>query len=475
MAWNEQDNKTSEGGVGRARAWLRGGPWRALRSRDFRLLWLGQLVSVTGSQMRIVAIAWQVYLVKQDPLQLGILGLTQAVALIIFSLVAGVVADAFDRRQLLIVVNATLACGSLTLALATQFHVISLPLIYAVAFLMAAVSAFDYPARQALIPSLVTAAELPDALAINSLVFNLASIVGPTLGGLAIAIAGVTGAYGADASSFLVVTAALVAMRGVKVRGTGAKRGNPVSAWLDGFAYLRGRPVLLGLMALDFCAMFFGSPQALLPIYARDIFHGGPAALGILSSAGAVGAVAGVFFVARLRGIRRQGLGVLLGVAAWGLCIVLFGLTNGPLWPGQPWQTLSWQGPFWLAFVFLAGAGASDLVSMVLRNVILQLSTPDEMRGRVSATNAIFIIGGPSLGQFESGVVARFLTPQLSALTGGLACLAATGLIAWRVPAVRRYHAGMYGAPNGAQPAPVLDEAIADPAVSAAAELTSAE
>lgn len=461
--------------MGRVRAWLRGGPWRALRSRDFRLLWSGQLVSVTGSQMRIVAIAWQVYIVSRDPLQLGILGLTQAVALIIFSLVAGVLADALDRRRLLIVVQATLACGSLALALTTAFQAISLPLIYLIAFLMAATSAFDYPARQALIPSLVTADELPDALAINSLIFNLASIVGPTLGGFAIAALGVAGTYGADAASFMAVIAALIAMRPTRAPVTSPRRPNPVVAWLDGLAYLRARPVLLGLMALDFCAMFFGSPQALLPIYASDILHVGPEGLGILSSAGAVGAVAGVFFTARLRGIRRQGLGVLLGVTCWGASIVLFGLTNGPLWPTAPWRTFSWQGPFWLAFVFLAGAGASDLVSMVLRNVIVQLATPDEMRGRVSATNAIFIIGGPSLGQFESGVVARFLTPQLSALTGGLACLAATGFIALRVPGVRRYHAGMYAMHPDDRTELDLTSGMAGHSTSAATELTPAE
>ena len=454
----------------RARAWLRAGPWQALEYGDFRLLWLGQLVSVTGTQMRVVAIAWQVYLISHDPLQLGILGLSQALALMVFSLVAGVLADALDRRRLLIMVQAIQAFGSLVLAITTQFGVVSLPLIYTIAFLMAAVSAFDYPARQALIPSLVPAAVLPDALAINSLLFNIASIVGPTVGGIAIAVVGVAGTYGADVASFLAVIAALVAMRSAVAPGWRQQRPNPVAAWLDGFAYLRARPVLLGLMGLDFCAMFFGSPQALLPIYATDILHVGPQGLGILSSAGSVGAVAGVFFAGRLRSIRRQGLGVLLGVTAWGLCIVLFGLTNGPLWPAQPWRGLALQGPFWLAFLFLAGAGAADLVSMVLRNVIVQLSTPDEMRGRVSATNAIFIIGGPSLGQFESGVVARFLTPQLSALTGGLACLVATGFIALGIPGVRRYHAGMYAsAPSGAK------ADIADAASEAAAELTPAD
>jgi MFS family permease len=152
-----------------------------------------------------------------------------------------------------------------------------------------------------------------------------------------------------------------------------------------------------------------------------------------------VGAVVGALFSGRLAGIRRKGLGVLLGVTVWGACIVLFGLANGPLLPYAPWVHLGWQGPFWLSLAALAGAGAGDLVSMVLRNTILQLSTPDELRGRVGATNSIFIIGGPTLGQFESGVVASALSPQLSVLTGGLACLFATGAIALLVPKLRRF------------------------------------
>jgi MFS family permease len=441
--------------------WMRDGPWATLRHRDYRLLWFGQLVSVTGSQMRIVAVAWQVYLISHNALDLGIIGLTQAIALIACSLIAGVAADAFDRRRLLMVVQALLACGSLALALTTFTGTASLPLIYAVTFLTAAVSAFDYPARQALIPALVPAAEMPDALSLNALLFNLASIAGPSLGGLAIATIGVGGAYTVDVVSYLAVLLALVAMR--PTLPPAEKRVRPdVKSLLDGFAYLRAHPVLLGLMALDFCAMFFGSPQALLPIYARDILHVGPQGLGALVSAGAVGAVVVVIFAGRLRHIRLQGRGVLLAVGAWALCIIAFGLTNGPLWPGAFWHRWSWQGPFALAFILLAGAGASDLVSMVLRNTIVQLSTPDHIRGRVGATNAMFIIGGPSLGQFESGVVATALTPQLSALTGGLACLLATGVIALLVPDVRRYRAlpppGDGGAPPGEQDALVAPD-----------------
>jgi hypothetical protein len=269
--------------------------------------------------------------------------------------------------------------------------------------------------------------------------------------GLAIATIGLGGTYIADAVSFAAVVASLAVMSPIAAPAMRRVRAD-FRAWRDGFTYLRSRPVLLGLMALDFCAMFFGSPQALLPIYAKDILRVGAEGLGVLQSATAVGAVCGVFFTAQLRRIRRQGLGVLLGVTAWGSCIVLFGLTNGPLSRSGPWRQLAVQGPFWMAFLLLAGAGASDLVSMVLRNVIVQLSTPDAIRGRVSATNAIFIIGGPSLGQFESGIVASWLTPQLSVLTGGAACLLATGVIALFVPGVRRYRAGTYVADAGRDP-----------------------
>jgi MFS family permease len=414
------------------------GPWGALRYRDFRLLWLGQIVSVTGSQMRVVAVGWQVYLISHSALMLGILGLGQAFALMSSSLVAGVVADAFDRRRLLIVVQSVLATGSLVLAASTALGLASLPLIYVTTMLAGAASAFDFPTRQALVASLVPREDLPRALALNAVLFNVAGIAGPVAGGFAIGALGIPGTYGLDVVSFLAVIAALAAMR----PHASPRHQRPrvsLSAWVEGFAYLRARPVLISLMALDFCANFFGSPQALLPIYARDILHVGSRGLGALIAAGALGAVLGAFCSGWLARIRRKGLGVLLGVSAWGGCIVLFGLANGPLLPHAPWTDYAWQGPFWLSLAALAGAGAGDLVSMVLRNTILQLSTPDELRGRVGATNSIFIIGGPTLGQFESGIVASALSPQMSVLTGGLACLATTGVIALLLPALRRF------------------------------------
>lgn len=422
----------------RLRAWAREGPWTTLRYRDYRLLWCGQLVSVTGSQMRVVAVAWQVYLISHSAVLLGVVGLAQGLAMMAFSLVAGVIADAHDRRTVLVVVNVMLACGSALLALTTITDSISLPVIYAVVFLMSAVSAFDFPARQALIPTLVTREDLPSALSLNTLLFNLATIVGPSLGGLAIGVIGVGGTYIADMVSFVGVVSALLAMRPLAAPVEGRPRAG-FAALLEGFSYLRARRFLLGIMALDFCAMFFGSPAGILPIFARDILHVGPFGYGLLLSAGAVGAVIAVAFSGWLRHIRRQGLGVLLAVTVWGTCIVAFGLTNGPLWHGAFWRQTSWQGPFWLAFALLAGAGAGDLISTVLRGTIVQLSTPDHMRGRVSATNAMFIIGGPALGQFESGVVAGVLSPQLSVLTGGLACLMATGIIALSIPGVRHF------------------------------------
>jgi MFS family permease len=390
--------------------------------------------------MRVVAVGWQVYDISHSALMLGFLGLGQAFALMTSSLVAGVVADAFDRRKLLIVVQSVLASGSLLLAVSTHYGWASLPLIYVTTILTGAASAFDFPTRQALVASLVPREDLPRALGLNAVLFNVAGIAGPVAGGFAIGALGIAGTYGADVVSFLVVIAALLAMRPQPAHQPERERPRvSLGAWLEGFAYLRARPVLLSLMALDFCATFFGSPQALLPIYARDILHVGSRGLGALIGAGAVGAVLGALFSGWLGGIRRKGVGVLLGVSAWGGCIVLFGLANGPLLPYAPWTHFAWQGPFWLALAALAGAGAGDLVSMVLRNTILQLTTPDELRGRVGATNSIFIIGGPTLGQFESGVVASALSPQMSVLTGGLACLLATGMIALLVPELRHF------------------------------------
>ncbi len=399
------------------------GPWGALAHRDFRLLWSGLLISQAGSQMRVVAIAWQVFLLSGSAFQIGALGLFQAIPTMAFSLVGGVIADAFDRRKLLLFTEVTLALCSSALALLTIFHLITVPIIYAIAFVSAAVGSFDFPTRQSLIPRLVPSQQLTNAYSLNTLMFNLAIIVGPTLGGLAIAGLGVAGTYWFDVGSFGCVVVALVLMR-VDGRPGEGRTAPGLQSLAEGIRFLGRHPVILSLMLIDFCAMFFGSTRSLLPIYAANIYHVGPQGLGVLLAAGGVGAVAAAFLSGPIGRLRRQGLGVLGAIAAYGGCIALFGLAT-------------WS--FALGLVFLAAAGAADMISTVLRNTIAQLGTPDEFRGRVSSVYAVFSIGGPMLGQFEAGTLANFSTAPLAALIGGLVVIGGTGLFAVLVPSIRRF------------------------------------
>ncbi|GAC1564703.1 MAG: MFS transporter [Ktedonobacteraceae bacterium] len=398
------------------------GPWKVLRNRNYSLLFWGQLISAAGTQMQVVAVAWQVLLLTHNPIALGLIGLVQAIPRLVFSLVGGVFADTFDRRKLLLIIEVTLAATSALLALCTIFHVINMLIIYSVVLISASVSAFEFPTRQAIIPSLVKREEMVNALSLSSVMMQFASIVGPMAGGFAIAWLGVANTYWFDVVSYFVVIGSLLIMMVPRIPiEKRAQRGT--AALAEGMKFLRAHPVILAVLSLDFCATFFGSPRALLPIYASEILHIGPQGLGILQAATPIGAVALAPFTGLIGRITRQGLGVALAVIVWGLCIVAFGLFPSPLL---------------LGVLFLAGAGAADMVSMVLRGLVVQLSTPDELRGRMSAVNAMFVIGGPMLGQFESGLVAGIFSPALSVVSGGAACIVATLLILALVPGLAR-------------------------------------
>jgi MFS family permease len=399
------------------------GPWSALAYRDFRLLWSGLLISQAGTQMRIVAVAWQVFLLSGSALQIGALGLFQAIPTMVFSLVGGVIADAVDRRKLLLFTEVTLAICSVALALLTIFHLITVPIIYGIAFVSSAVGSFDYPTRQALISKIVPHRQLTNAYSLNILMFNLAIIVGPTLGGLAIAGLGVAGTYWFDVGSFGCVIIALLLMR-VDGRPGEGRAAPGLQSLVEGMQFLRRHPVILSVMLLDFCTMFFGSTRSLLPIYAANIYHVGPQGLGLLLAATGVGAVLAAFLTGPVARVRRQGLGILIAIVAYGGCVLLFGLS-------------SWS--FALGLFFLAAAGAADMISTVLRSAIVQLGTPDDFRGRVSSVNAVFAIGGPMLGQFEAGALANVSTAPIAAAIGGLVVIAGAGFFSILVPGIRRF------------------------------------
>ncbi len=401
----------------------------ALRSRNFRLIWIGLLLSFTGSFMQNAALLWHVSLLAAPDdraIALGLVGLSKVVPIVVFSLVSGVVADAWNRRRLMIATQTSGAIVALGLAVVAFRGVSVIWPIYLLAATGAAVSAFDLPARQALLPTLVPREHLPNAISLNAIMAQFASVVGPSIGGLLIAAYSVAWAYVANAVSFGFVVVALLMMRDVR-EGTdsaGAAR-EPASlrSAFEGVRFVFRSSLIRSTMLLDFVATFFASATALLPIFAQDILNVGPTGFGWLYAAPAVGSVlASVAMVPLTERIQRRGRTLLWAVAGHGAATVVFGASR----------------MFWLTFVCLALTGATDTVSTVIRSVVRQLETPERLLGRMSGVNMVFFMGGPQLGELEAGLVAHGFGAPFSVVSGGLACVAVTGWIAARTPALRR-------------------------------------
>ena len=400
-------------------------PLRA--SREFRLLWFGEVVSHTGRHITVVALPFQVYQLTRSPLAVGIIGLVQIVPLIGFSLVGGAIADTVDRRKLLIWTQVGLTATSLLLVGGAIAGDPPLWFVYLAAGLIAALSALDSPARSAAIPNLVARKDLPSAIALNQVLFQLSDIVGPAVGGLILARLGLAWAYGIDAVSFFAAIAAMLAMRPMpRQRQEGASRG--FGAIREGFAYLKGRRVLQSTFVIDLNAMVFGMPRAVFPPLALDVLRVGPQGLGLLYAAPAAGALLGALLTGWVRHIRHQGRAVIWAVIVWGAAIVAFGLSA--------------TRAFWLGLAFLAVAGAADVISAIFRSTILQGTVPDSLRGRLSAIHIMVVTGGPRLGDLEAGVVAQLVTPVFSVVSGGAATVIGVVLLGLAVPEFWRYHAG---------------------------------
>jgi len=396
------------------------------RSRDFRLLWTGLLVSESGHQFTIVATFIQVRNLTGSTLAVGTIGLVGLVALAIGTLVGGQVLDVVDRRRLLIGAQfAYMAAAGLLLAGAIAGRP-PLALVYGGVALLSATSAIDGPARNAMTPRLVGRDLVPAAAALNQIVWQVTALVGPALAGIVIANVGLEWAYAVDLVTYGAMLAAAVAIRPVPPERT-ADTKTGWAAVREGFGYLRGRPVLSSTFVVDIIAMVFGMPRALFPFLAATRFHAGAAVTGLLFSAPAVGALVGAATTGWVGRVRHQGRAVLWSVALWGVGITAFGLVGDHLA---------------LALLFLAFAGGADVISAVFRNTILQLSVPDALRGRVSGIHILVVTGGPRLGDLEAGAVASLFSPFVSVVSGGLLCVAGTALLAVLVPEFRRYHAG---------------------------------
>jgi predicted MFS family arabinose efflux permease len=398
-----------------------GRSYAVLRHRDFRLLWGAQFISTIGSQMQQVAIAWQVYQLTGNALSLGILGLVRVGPILFFGLFGGVLADRWDRRRLLILSQMLLCTSSTGLAVIALADISSLSAIYALTFLGAAFAAFAGPTRQALIPALVPRRELAGAMSVSVLASQVATVSGPAVSGWLIAWKGVDLVYFFDAVSFLVVAGAVVALR--TRPPANAVHGSAFAAAVQGLQFLRGSPILLGVMSVDFVATFFGASMTLMPIFAQDILNVGPSGLGILYAAPAAGSVIGSTIMTIRSFPARPGAGVLLAIAVYGMMAAVFGLSRS----------------FELSLAVLAAGGAADSVSMALRATIRNLVTPDHLLGRVSAAHSMFAMGGPQLGEFESGLVASLIGAGPTVALGGLGTLLSCAVISMAIPAIRRY------------------------------------
>jgi MFS family permease len=392
-------------------------------SPSYRWLWLGQLISASGTALRLVAVPYQVYLLTGSTLAVGLIGAAQAIPLITLTLFGGVFADRVDRRRLLLVTQVGLTAVSVALALTTQLGLVSLPLLYALVAIGACFSALDGPTRAALAPTLVERHQIRAAVTLNQVLFQTSAIAGPALGGVVIAALGLVGAYWIDAASFVAAIVGVIAIR-VAPRAPTEHPAVLRSLW-EGLSFLRSRRLLLATMLLDFLATFFGTPRALAPFYADQVFHVGPEGLGLIYASFAVGALLAVFASGWTKHVHRQGLAILAAVSVFGAAIAAFGAMD--------------QGHFALALTLLAAAGAADAVSSILRGTLLQLEVPDALRGRLNSINIMFVLGGPTVGQVESGVVAGLWSPVAAAISGGLACVGSVVAIALLMPELRRY------------------------------------
>jgi MFS family permease len=380
-------------------------------------LWAGQVVSGIGNNVVRVALPYQVYVLTGSALAIAALTAVQLVPILAFSLGGGAIADAVDRRRLLLVTAVGLAGSSLALAALSLLPSPPLLGILAVAFLAASLTAIDQPARSSAVPRLVPPERLPAAIALSQLNFQTAAVVGPAIGGLVIATAGLPAAYAVDVLSFGASVVALARIAPLPPLGQVARPG--LAAVREGLRFAVSRRVILATFAIDLDAMIFGMPTAVFPILALTTFHAGPAGVGLLTAAPAAGAFLGALLSGWVSGVRRPGRAVIVAVAAWGAAITAFGLVTFSL-------------P--LALAFLAAAGAADVLSAVFRGTIVQLETPDRLRGRVTALHLLVVTSGPRLGDIEAAGVASIFGAQASVVSGGLLCLAGVVVVARAFP-----------------------------------------
>jgi len=396
---------------------------RPLRSRHFRNLWIGQSISFFGSNITYVAIPYQMYQLTGSTLAVGLIALCELVPLLTLAVVGGTIADAVDRRRLLLVTEVGLVGCSAALVYNAS---LARPREWALFVLAGAITSFwalGSPALRSLTPRLVPKDQLASASLLNSAYHSLGAVAGPATGGLLIAGVGLTGTYLIDVGTFAASLVAIWRLPSFAPHGDAERAG--LRSMLDGFRFVRSQPVILGIFLLDTNAMVFGMPSALFPALAEHRFGGGATTVGFLYAAPYAGALAATLLSGWVSHVRKQGLAVAIAAALWGVAILLFGFA----------ESLP------IALLLLAFAGAADNVSAAFRSAIVLAATPDEMRGRVSGIELAQVASAPTLGNVEAGVVASLTSLRFSIVSGGLACVAGTIAIAVAFPALLRYDA----------------------------------
>jgi MFS family permease len=389
-------------------------PYAALRFLDFRLLLAGRFITSFGSEMVSFAIAWELWLRTDSAFALGLVGLVQVVPVILLSLPAGHVADQYNRRRIVFLSQLTMGLCALGLAFLSYTQG-SLVLVYLCLFGMGISRAFNDPASSTLVPETVPAHLFSSAATWNSGTWHIASIVGPAVAGLVVALAGnVTYIYLFDAVGAVTFTVLLSMIKGKQLPL--ARKSATWSSLVEGFRFMRDTKVILAAITLDMFAVLFGGAVALLPIYATDILNVGPQGMGIMRAAPSIGALLMAFAIAHLPPMKNAGKTLLWAVAGFGVATIIFGLSK-------------W---FLLSVLMLALLGGLDNISVVIRGTLLLTHTPDEMRGRISGVNSIFIGISNELGSFESGFAAALLGPVIAVVGGGV-CTILIVIIAARI------------------------------------------
>jgi MFS family permease len=393
----------------------------AFRYVNFRLFQAARFLMVTGLEMQSVAVGWQIYEITRRPLDLGLVGLAQFLPGLLLFLLGGHVADRFDRRHVLLACYTSFALCALALLTITLRGIHGVAPVYMVLVAIGFVRVFNGPAGQAFSPLLVPAAVFPNAAAWGSSVFNAATILGPVIGGVLYALRGSPEVVYATAAAAL--AASVLLMLAIRIQGVQQmSRGRDWNTVLAGFQYVWRNQLILGATTLDLFAVLLGGAVALLPVFARELLHAGPRGLGLLRASPGLGAGLMALVIAYVPLRRRAGLKMLCCVAGFGTATVVFGLSRN----------------LYLSMFALFLVGAADMVSVIVRSTVVQLATPDEMRGRVSAVNMLFIGASNEFGQFESGVTAQWMGVVPAVVAGGVGTIVVVALWSWLFPALRK-------------------------------------